>query len=188
MRKTLFTLCLLCLGAMFAVAGWAESNHHSRDSDSQKVKKLNRRITEAQKEGDPKALQGAMEDYERFLDERPEFKTRLAELKAKDQQVSAHRAAAKEYIKNERYLRAVEEYKECLKIMDQKNSFFAIARANILLNIGRLYQSLADEHFRLILKENITPEVKKLMQTRIDKIKKNPLETEQVNDQNPKKP
>jgi|GEM_PF-4503253 len=187
MRKPLFIWCLLCIGTMLALAVLAESNNPSSDSVSQKVAELNRRVAEAQREGDSKALQRAMRDYERFLDEHPELKTRLAEMKAKDQQICAHRTAARKHVKNERYLKAAEEYEECLKIMAGEKETFAIARANVLVDIGKLYQSLADEKFRLALKENISPEARELMQARIDKIKKN-VESGQGKDHSPRKP
>ena len=119
------------------------------------------------------------------------MKKRLAEMKAIDERLRAYRDAASRHIKNKRYYQAIQEYETCLGIMASEGNTFAFARASMLIDIGGLYQSLAEDSFLSALQENLSPEARELVRGRMAKMRKmkiKSVEPVQGSDLLPEKP
>ncbi len=163
MRKTLCVSSIIIMIIMSVIDVKGLDNGSSCNKVLADVAELNRRVHDAPKRGDEGEFKQAMKDMERFIDEHPDLKKVLEDLKEKDQEFEKHKSVAQEYRKNGQHLEAIGEYQECLDVLTQmsettpQNEKIGAARANIFWDIGKAYQELANENFQAARSEENVP-------------------------------
>ncbi len=163
MRKTLCVSSIIIMIIMSVIDVKGLDNGSSCNKVLADVAELNRRVHDAPKRGDEGEFKQAMKDMERFIDEHPDLKKVLEDLKEKDQEFEKHKSVAQEYRKNGQHLEAIGEYQECIDVLTQmsettpQNEKIGAARANIFWDIGKAYQELANENFQAARSEENVP-------------------------------
>lgn len=164
--------CTILIVSLFTMSVWI----FGEEVDQVKLKEFNQRIIEAQKQGDKKELQQVMKDYEQFLNQDPRIKKGLQEFKEKTNQISFHQSTAKEYLAQNEFDKALEEYKKIINLTEVSKENFGMPRALVFVEIGKIYLAQGDklkanENFEKALVARIHPELKSRLKTQINTVK-----------------
>jgi tetratricopeptide (TPR) repeat protein len=165
---------VLCSLFNFAYA----SNYVFAGNLKEQTEKLNKEIKRAQQASDEKALNEALNKYNKLINENFELKNAIAKINQAGKQFMKYKNKADRYFSQGKYKLAIKEYQKVLFFSTNKyeRQNFGNLRASVAIKIGESYLKLdrgvmANKAFKDALSEKISPANRKFIENRISLLK-----------------